>query len=501
MLATHRARVIAPTLRVALVAVLAAAAGFAAGVFALKSGYFSNPIGVAQLVDGGTYIGEILDGRLEGEGTIQWPGGARYEGEFGDGVMHGQGVYVDNFGTRYEGEFRDGHLSGRARIDYEDGGYYEGGTRAWLMHGEGVYTVGNQAYRGTFVEERFSGEGELLQDGELVYRGEFSDWLYHGRGELVLANGDRYRGRFRFGQYHGSGTMTLAQPSEGVSEYSGIWRDGELVQSDVAAFVENYRRDVERALYREASLLEEALAGLAPGIPGQPDVYFLGIAGDGTQRVFSREAMAFRDYLDRASPLGERQVTLINDRTVIGDRPMATRTSIERALAAIGERMNPEEDVLVLYITSHGSEDHEISLKNPHIGLDDLAAGDLAAMLESSGIRWQVIVVSACYSGGFVDALRSDYNLILTAAASDRTSFGCSDGAELTYFGRALLDSLSQSADPARVYRLLSEAVAARERAEELEPSLPQFYLGPEMEKRLARQEVGLFRETGVPET
>lgn len=522
------------------------AAGFAAAVIVLKSGYFSHPIGVAKLADGSTYIGEILDGRLEGAGVIEWPGGSRYEGEFRDGVLHGKGVYVDSFGTRYEGDFRDGHLTGTAQIEYQDGSQYEGDARTWMMHGEGIYTTGDQEYRGTFVEEKFSGMGEHLYSGELVYRGEFKDWQYHGRGkrfvgdsiwrgkfidgflvkgvhrsgeegsryrgefsfgryhgegELRLANGDRYQGGFRYGAYHGTGMMTLAEPREGIGEYGGTWRDGRLVASDVAAFVENYKPDVERALYEESAILEKELEELTPGEPGQPEVYFLGIAGDGTQRVFSREANAFRDRLDTGAPLGDRQVTLLNDRTLIGKRPMATRTSIERALQTIGERMNPEEDVLVLYITSHGSDDHQISLENEHIGLEDLPAQTLADMLAASGIRWQVIIISACYSGGFIESLGNDYSLILTAAAADRTSFGCTDKAETTYFGRALLDSLARSADPAQAYRLLSEAVAEREKQEELDPSQPQFFLGPEMKKKLARHDIGLFSQSVTPDS
>ena len=97
-----------------LVAVFAA--GFAAAVFSLKSGYFSHPIGVAQLVDGGTYVGEILDGRLEGAGTIEWPNGSRYEGELRGGLLHGSGLYEDGHGTRYEGDFRDGQFTGQGEI-------------------------------------------------------------------------------------------------------------------------------------------------------------------------------------------------------------------------------------------------------------------------------------------------------------------------------------------------------------------------------------------------
>ena len=61
-------------------------------------------------------------------------------------------------------------------------------------------------------------------------------------------------------------------------------------------------------------------------------------------------------------------------------------------------------------------------------------------MLDDAGIRNRVIVVSSCYSGTFVDALRDDDTLVMTASAKDRNSFGCSNEADFTYFGKAYFD-------------------------------------------------------------
>ncbi|HEV7392919.1 MAG TPA: C13 family peptidase [Burkholderiales bacterium] len=60
-----------------------------------------------------------------------------------------------------------------------------------------------------------------------------------------------------------------------------------------------------------------------------------------------------------------------------------------------------------------------------------LSASELGKLLKESGIRHKVVVISACYSGGFIDAVRSDHTLVITAARHDRTSFGCSDENEL----------------------------------------------------------------------
>lgn len=57
------------------------------------------------------------------------------------------------------------------------------------------------------------------------------------------------------------------------------------------------------------------------------------------------------------------------------------------------------------------------------------------------------MVISACYSGGFIPFLEDENTLIMTVEAYNRTSFGCSDDAEITYFGRAFFkESLLESA-------------------------------------------------------
>lgn len=69
--------------------------------------------------------------------------------------------------------------------------------------------------------------------------------------------------------------------------------------------------------------------------------------------------------------------------------------------------------------------------------MPDLPATELGKLLKESGIRWKVTVVSACYSGGFIAPLKDDHTLVITAARADRTSFGCADENDFTYFGRA----------------------------------------------------------------
>ena len=88
-----------------------------------------------------------------------------------------------------------------------------------------------------------------------------------------------------------------------------------------------------------------------------------------------------------------------------------------------------------------------------------------------------MLVISACYSGGFIPKLQDDKTLIITAARADRVSFGCSEENDFTYFGRALFaEALQQTDDLQRAFKLAQASVAEREKADEFEPSEPQIW-------------------------
>jgi hypothetical protein len=117
-----------------------------------------------------------------------------------------------------------------------------------------------------------------------------------------------------------------------------------------------------------------------------------------------------------------------------------------------------------------------------------------------------VIVISACHAGAFIDALRDDNSIILTAAAADRTSFGCNDERELTYFGEAFYrDALPRAATLQDAFSLAKADIKGREEREHVRASNPQAFFGPAMEKKLARIDSTARCNTGcrqsVPES
>jgi hypothetical protein len=103
-------------------------------------------------------------------------------------------------------------------------------------------------------------------------------------------------------------------------------------------------------------------------------------------------------------------------------------------------------------------------------------------MLNASGARYRVIIISACYSGVFARALAAPRTLVITAAAPDRPSFGCEDGATWTYFGDAFFNqALRRSRTLDDAFCRARDIVTKRERKEGFKPSRPQMAGGSEV--------------------
>jgi len=182
---------------------------------------------------------------------------------------------------------------------------------------------------------------------------------------------------------------------------------------------------------------------------------------------------------------------LINDVEDRDSYPLASASGLSQALKLLSGRMDPDNDVLVLFLTSHGSQDG-LEVQNGSLPLAQLAPSDLHEALDAAGIRWRVIVVSACYAGVFLDELKGDTTAIITAADADHTSFGCEEDRKLTWFGEAFLqDALPGSATLEEAFKKASALIAQREDTEHQSHSNPQLFMGELMKRKLATLEAG----------
>ncbi|MEA9788259.1 C13 family peptidase [Xanthomonas campestris pv. raphani] len=245
----------------------------------------------------------------------------------------------------------------------------------------------------------------------------------------------------------------------------------------------------------DQTALAGALKTLAPQRPGVTDLYVVGFAGDASDDVFRNETLYLKQLFEQRFDARGRVVTLVNHPDNLGERPyapLATYDNLYDTLAAIGKRMDRKEDALLLFVTTHGTEDHTLYVQVDQNEEDFISPQDLRKALDDAGIDNRVIVLSACYSGGFIPALRSATTLVLTAARADRPSFGCGNTSNATYFGQAwLIDAMNQVADPVAAFDAAKVAITAREKEDGELPSLPQQSVGKHIGAVLARWRAG----------
>jgi hypothetical protein len=151
------------------------------------------------------------------------------------------------------------------------------------------------------------------------------------------------------------------------------------------------------------------------------------------------------------------------------------KTDLRRIQAGLRDLAVKNPAGCLFYISSHGAPEG--------VQVDDgvLPPPLLAAMIDDAcPARPTIVVVSACFSGVFVRPLQKDDRMILTAARSDRTSFGCSEDDKYPYFDDCFLSSATTAHDFAALGRAAQACVARKERDTGMEPaSEPQLWIGP----------------------
>ncbi|WP_373187770.1 C13 family peptidase [Halopseudomonas sp.] len=416
----------------------------------------------ARLPDGSTYSGDTSEGLFHGEGVQRFASGMIYRGQFHEGYWHGKGELESPAGWRYAGEFQQG-----------------------LMAGQGVWQDDENRYEGAFKDDDFNGQGRYEVNGS-VYEAEFADGM-PVKGKHITDYGT-YEGEFLDWYYHGEGSYFYSDAPEGAESISGAWEYGEFVDADESAPVDTPAPLTEKILAEDLQRLNDQIGSLEAERPGVADAYFLAVGGDGSESVFMRDIQVAKAGLQAQFDVENRAIMLLNHRDY-ETYPLATRPSIATALQALDGQMNPEEDLLFIHLVSHGGRDGQLLLQQPGIELPNLSPEDFAEMLESLNARRKVLVISACYSGHWLNQLKDSDTLILTSARDDRTSFGCGDDSEMTWFTKALYQSIGLSLDdPDAMSEQINGQVRAWEEEigmEEGSWSYPQFHLGADLRQWL----------------
>ena len=140
-----------------------------------------------------------------------------------------------------------------------------------------------------------------------------------------------------------------------------------------------------------------------------------------------------------------------------------------------------------MHLTSHGSQTHELSVEFYPLVLQPIRPADLRSALDAAGIKWRIVVISACYSGGFIDALKDAHTMVVTASDAMHTSFGCGNAFDFTYFSQAFFDeALRNTWSFEKAFSIASRSIAGREQKEGLELSNPQMAMAKAMAAKLS---------------
>lgn len=248
----------------------------------------------------------------------------------------------------------------------------------------------------------------------------------------------------------------------------------------------------------------KALAAIQPQRKGVVDAYVIAVALD-SDPVFGREAREAGKVLSRRFDSTGRTIVLAGtDGSGPSALPAGSIESLTLALARVAEVMDPNEDVLVLYSTSHGAK-VGIAYHDGDEGFGLLSPARFAALLGELGIKRRLLILSACYSGIFVPALESADTALFTAASSERPSFGCLAENDWTFFGDAMVNHALRKPQPLATASeeargLIAEWETALMRTDpRIKPSDPQASIGAGVPAWLAPLEARMPKAATQP--
>jgi hypothetical protein len=233
--------------------------------------------------------------------------------------------------------------------------------------------------------------------------------------------------------------------------------------------------------------LATAIAAIQPQRPGVVDAYIVSIGLD-SDPVFGREASEAARVLSRRYNGAGHTIYLAAGADDQGTgAPQGSPPNLAAALAAVAAKMNLKEDVLVLFVTTHGDPNSGLAYRDGDNGIGMIAPLRLANLLDGLGFERRMILLSACYAGVFLPLLTNENSIIVTAAASNRTSFGCAPGNDWTFFGDALINNGLRKPQPfGKATEEAAALISKWENSKQLLASRPQTFIGEKADVWLA---------------
>jgi len=243
----------------------------------------------------------------------------------------------------------------------------------------------------------------------------------------------------------------------------------------------------EAVLAVQSYLLDHALDALSEDRHGETDLYFIGFAPHGRQDAYRADVEAAQHVMDTRWGTDGHSIVLVNNPKTLITTPFATITNLRETLKEIGGIIDEEEDVVMIYLTSTTARNNQLAAEQPPLGLVELGPAGLKQLLDDANIKWRIIVVAACYSGGFVEPLADDYTLVITDTKAGQAGMGCDGRTPPTLFGDVFFQQgLAKGNSFEHAFEIAKARVAEREKDAGYSPaSEPQWSLGSQMADKL----------------
>jgi len=242
-------------------------------------------------------------------------------------------------------------------------------------------------------------------------------------------------------------------------------------------------------------LLATQLDAIAPQRPGAVDLYAITFAPYADVDVFMRESAVVAGVMEQRFDTRGRTLQLVNNVATTDRLPWATPLNLERGIERMAQRMDRDNDILFIHLTSHGGADARLAAEFFPLTVDELTPQKLRRWLDDAHVRNRVISISACFSGSWIAPLANDDTLVMTAADADHTSYGCGSKSTLTFFGQAMYDEqLRHTWSFEQAHAASRKLIAQREKEAGKTDgySNPQISVGAHIRERLKALEARL---------
>jgi hypothetical protein len=254
------------------------------------------------------------------------------------------------------------------------------------------------------------------------------------------------------------------------------WREFDAVLSDPDAI----SPASEAVLAAQDFMMDRVLDQLEDERPGVADLYFVGFAPDARRPGFVTDVDAAQHAMDERWHTSGRSVVLLNSPLTVAERPFATITHLRAVLLEIGEIIDADDDVVMIYLTGSSGANHALSAINPPLDLIGLSPPGLKQLLDAAGIRWRIVVVSTCYAGAWIDALKDDDTVVIASSAADVRGDDCAGGVAPSSFGQAFFtNAMRRSDDVMLAFDAARRSLADRHAAQ------PVMAVGPAIAEHL----------------